>query len=161
MADEDYSQYPSIDEAYGLVLPSYDWMLRRFEAIHGRLQNAVALTATVFFLSIPVIKSVVPDASFWSPCFWMAAAVFLAAIAFGGWALYWGGDLKVLHAETVYKRHLHRSPMDFKVLILKAAGDAFSHNDAVVRRKALAALILMAALVVTLIFLTVWALTSA
>ena len=42
MMTDDDSSYPSIEDAYSFVAPSYDWMVRRFEAINGRLQNSVA-----------------------------------------------------------------------------------------------------------------------
>ena len=159
MADEDYSQYPSIDEAYGLVLPSYDWMLRRFEAVNARLQNAVALIATVPVLSISAIKALVPAAPF--KCWWLIAAitVFVAAAAVGIATLYRSG-LELLDPKAVHEEHLHLSPSDFKKQMLEEAGESFDSNLSVVLYRARMALGLMIALVFGLGFLAVWAWTS-
>ena len=46
-------RWPSIDDAYGLVLPSYEWSLRRFEALDARLRQIAMASATVT-LGVPV-----------------------------------------------------------------------------------------------------------
>lgn len=154
---EDGPEHPSIHEAYGFVLPSYDWMLRRFDAVNGRLQNAVSLVATVPVLSISIIKALMPAARIDSPWLIAAVAVFASAALAGTTMLYKGKDLKVMRPGTIHKRHIDRQPADFKERMLKYAGGAFDHNLSVVLFRARAALLIMLALMAGLILLVVWA----
>ena len=90
MTDDD-SSCPSIEDAYSFVAPSYDWMVRRFEAINGQLENSVALIATVPVLSNSIMNALVPAASIES--WWLIGAIFVFVFgaAIGTLALYRGG----------------------------------------------------------------------
>ncbi len=138
MTNDDSSRR-TIDDAYGFVALSYDWMLRRFEAVNGRLQNAIAVTATVPILAVPVIKALIPEVEFWSPP-WLAGAlvVFLVGMVLSVWALH-QGDLTLMNLQFVHDSDLGKQPPDFKKAMLKTAARHLKMNGSVVRRKAGAA----------------------
>lgn len=66
-------KWPSVDDAYGLVLPSYDWSLRRFEALDARLRQIAMASATVS-LGVPV-----------------AAGALSSVACLEHWGLFWAG----------------------------------------------------------------------
>lgn len=80
--DEDW---PALDLAYAFVLPSYEWALKRYEAVESRL-NQLLLVATGLITGIPAVaKALDSNLSLQSPWFY-AAAVLAAGIALvGAW----------------------------------------------------------------------------
>ncbi len=159
MTSDHDSSRPSIEDAYSFVAPSYDWMVRRFEAINGRLQNSVALIATVPVLSNSIMKALVPAASIES--WWLIGAIFVFVFgaAIGTLALYRGG-LELLDPKILREDYLDLLPSEFKKQMLEIAGEFFDSNLSSVLCRARIALGLMIAPVVGLGLLVIWAWTS-
>ena len=65
-------KYPRVEDAFFLVLPSYDWMLRRFDAIDMRLRHIATVAATMT-LAVPVAATAV-GAQVLDSC-WLVAAM--------------------------------------------------------------------------------------
>ena len=155
MTGDDHPEHPSTEEAYGFVAQSYDWMLRRFEAVNGRLQNTVSILVTLPLLAIPLIEAAVDNVSFASGWFVGALSVFFAAAVVGMGAMYWSG-LTLMDPKTIHENYLDLPPSDFKREMLRRAGKHFERNLFVVGRKADVALGLLAALVAGAALLVVW-----
>ena len=121
--------------AFPLAADSYNSMLQRYEAIHGRIHHAMSLIVTVFFLSMALAKSVDSDLSLVSPLFFAASGMFLAAMLIGAFVLYggvWEGlNLKVAHPRATYEA-LGYSPIEFRRYILDRAIRSFEHNSKVI-----------------------------
>src|ERR1051325_8587555 len=73
--------FPAIDDAFTFVVPSYQWLMQRFEAADNRLTALLALLATLT-LGAPVFgRAVRPTIAFDS--FWFLLAMLCFAIASG------------------------------------------------------------------------------
>ena len=84
MTDDDLkSQWPSIEHAYGFILPSYQWMLSRFEAADSRIQTLQTFIVSVTFGLIAVLKAIANDIQFNSYLFITAIGLSLLALAVG------------------------------------------------------------------------------
>src|SRR4051794_29791910 len=75
--------WPSIGEAYVFVLPSYQWLLARYEAADNRLSTLVTWLSTLT-LGMPVLgRALREDVSFRALPFRLAIALFAIAAAVG------------------------------------------------------------------------------
>ena len=150
-------QNETIDEAYALIVPSYNWMAQRFEAVNSRLQNAVSALIIAPLLAVPIIKALAVNATV--DC-WLIIAllVFAAGIGCGIGAMYYG-DLMLLSPTVIRDRFLDDSPSDFKQGMLNTAARAFTKNRKLVRLKAQIAVGLLIPLLIGFALLAVWGLT--
>ena len=145
--------------AFPLAADSYNSMLQRYEAIHGRIQHAMSLIVTVFFLSVALAKSVNSDLSLMSPLFFAASVMFLVAMLIGSFVLYGGVwetlNLKVAHPRATYEA-IGYAPTEFRRYILDRAVRSFEHNCKVILYKARIAGLLVLILVAMVFCLAFW-----
>ena len=144
--DELKSTWPSIEHAYGLVLPSYQWTLSRFEAADSRIQTLQTFIVSVTFGFVAVLKAISDDLQFNSGLFVTAMIFALLALAAGlvGRSL---GALMFTDPTVFYERWLHKSESEFKKDLLYFAGEHFTKNHKAIVTKSRISLIM------TLLFL--------
>lgn len=126
-------QWPSVRLGFALVLPSYDWMMSRFEATRTGIQGlfSVATTTTV---AVPLLAPTVSDRiDFSSPLFYAAILLYLANVCVSLRGLT-SGSLRLIHPGAVYDKWLGDSNWEFMKKALAFAGDDFERNKAVVAR---------------------------
>src|SRR5947208_12194211 len=133
--ENDEAAFPSVSLAFDFfVHQSYEWMLRRFDAIEKRiitLQNY----ATTVTLAVPVFaKSIVNNVGFDSRWFGLALFAFVVLMILGLLARTWGG-LTHISPGIVFDRWLHLSEHEFKRDLLFFAGEHFKQNQKVVNRR--------------------------
>ena len=71
--------FPSINDAYGFVLPAYDWAHRRFAELDRRLQQLSLMAASLTVGAPLVVRAVVSTESTGSP--WLYAALALGPLS--------------------------------------------------------------------------------
>jgi len=152
---EDERTWPSVHEAYGFVLPSYQLLTSRFEAADTRLTALLTFGATVT-LGVPLFaKTVRPDAAFGSPWFVAGILFFICAAAFGivGRTT---GAITLVNPMILYTDGLHKSPWLFKKDAIFRAGEHFRVNVAAVAAKGTYAMIVTVALMCEVMTFAVW-----
>jgi hypothetical protein len=120
-------QYPSVDLAYGLVLPSYQLLVGRFEAADNRLHTLLTLVVTVT-TAVPLFaRNVAPAASFNAPSFkcGLIVAAAAAVVCVLGRVI---GTITIVNPNVIYKENLHKTPWVFKKDAIYRAGQHFSNN---------------------------------
>jgi hypothetical protein len=114
MADDELkSKWPSIEYAYGLVLPSYQWMLSRFEAADSRIQTIQTFIVSVTFGFVAVLKAISSDLQFNSFLFLTAIGLALIALAVGSVGRSFGA-LMLADPTVFYERWLHKPSLNLK-----------------------------------------------
>lgn len=71
--------WPGIASASQYVLPSYQWMLARYEAADSRIQTLLTFVTTITFAVPTLCRALRPELSLESP--WFIKAVIMAVIA--------------------------------------------------------------------------------
>tara|TARA_Y100000310_G_C20380717_1_gene667972 strand:- start:102 stop:596 length:495 start_codon:yes stop_codon:yes gene_type:complete len=149
------ARLPGLDRGYDFVLPSYDWALRRFEAIDGRLQGVLSFMATVTLAGPVIGKALSAKADASSPWFIAALSVF-AVSAIVGTILRMNGELRIVSLETIHETWVHADEDRFKLDSIHHAGAHLNANLVVIRRKANAAALLTGALAIEIILFSIW-----
>ena len=147
-------QWPSVEVAYGLVLPSYEWMLRRLEAAESRIHSLLMLAATVT-LAIPIIVGALTEGKAmlnnWAfavfAAFFVLAVVGLVARSYGSFSL---PNLRARTGAT------SQSCWEFKKDSLYHAASSLDRNTKRVRYKARAADGMSALLAIEVLCGAVW-----
>ena len=107
------TQYPGLAQAQAYVIPSYQFMLSRLEAVDSRLQTVVAFVATVT-LAVPAMsRALQPTISFESAWFVSAIGLALATVALGS-VVRLSGAMSLVNPNTVYEQWLHLSQWEFQ-----------------------------------------------
>ena len=159
MSDElepvDENQYPAIEAAYAMVVPSYQMMAGRFEAADNRLSALVTL-ATQVTLGVPIFgKAIRPNIEFGSPLLVIAVGLFAVSAVGGVLARSWGA-VTLPNPRRFHDTCLHLSDKAFKRSALYFAGVAFDANAAKVRRKGNAAAAVTIGLILEVVALVTW-----
>jgi hypothetical protein len=151
----DEERWPAVGAAYTFVLPSYQFVLSRFEAADTRLTALLTLAATMT-LGAPVFaKAVRPDISFASPFLWVGVALF----AFGavvGLVGRTGVTLILPDPLVIYEKSLRRSEHSFKMSQISYAGENFRVNVETIRDKGNAATALTITLILEVLAFILW-----
>lgn len=149
------AKWPAVDAAFVFVLPSYQFMVSRFEAADTRLTALLTLALTLTAGAPLFAKTVRPDISFASPFLWIGIALFSAVAIVGTFARQWGAV--VLPDPTViYEKSLHRSEWSFKMNQISYAGQNFRVNAETIRKKGNIAKWLTIALMFEVLALVAW-----
>jgi hypothetical protein len=153
--DPRQAQWPGVEPAYDMVIPSYQWLLARFEAVSGRLQWLQVLAATIMLGGPSLGKAVRADISFGSG--WLIAAIVTTAavMLLGGVAKSYGAVILPSPA-VLYRECLHLSEWEYKKTAIYWAGEHFESNTKLVNRKARAAMVMTALLFIEVVLLLVW-----
>ena len=127
-------EWPGVDLAFGFVIPSYQWIITRFEAVDSRIQTLQAFIATMTFAFPAIATTLSESIQFRSP--WFVAALVVAAIAVvcGVIGRSWGG-IVVCSPETLYEKWLGKSEWTFKKDMVYFAGQHFAANTRLINIK--------------------------
>ncbi len=146
-------QWPGVSVAYEFVLPSYTWLVARFEAADTRLTVLLTLAATLT-IGVPVLADR-QGISFSSAWFLVAIVSFFLGTLVGLVGRVYG-TLKLPDPMLLYERSLHKSEWDFKKDAIWFAGEHFAGNRKAVRQKGNAAAALAGLLALEIICLIFW-----
>ena len=152
-------QDSSIELAYGLVPISYDWTVRRLNAVEGRIQ-ALMVFSSGFIVTGPALVAVgEADVSLNSVWFFlalgMAGANLLAGVAIRAW-----GEIRLLGLNNVQKDWLALTPSEFKQEAVRWAAKHFEDNVRLVNRKGRVAIWMAGAFLLETVCLMAWGLTQ-
>ena len=156
------AEWPSVDLAYGIVAPSYDWIQARFDSVERRIQTFLGFTATLT-LGLPALVIAVEndaDVTSWWFIAAMTTAVLTLAIGIAAKLVSGATGIWFLSPANLYERWLHYSEWEFKKNAIYWAGRHFEANVSRINTMGwlLTGMTFLFALEV--IFLLVWAITS-
>jgi hypothetical protein len=147
--------WPAVDRAYDFVLPSYQWLLTRFEAADTRLTTLINL-ATSLTLAVPLFaKAIRPEISFTSRWFLGGILLFVLAVV-AGLVGRLRGELWLPHPTEIYNRNLRADEWTFKKNALYFAGEHFAHNAKQIDAKARSAVLVAVLLALEVLLLVRW-----
>lgn len=148
-------EWPSVDLAYEYVQWSYDSVLRRLDAVDGRIQTLLVFAAT-FTTGLPIFsRSVLPQLQISSIWLLLALATFVG-IAFIGILSRSFGAVTLLNVKRIYDEWLGYSPWEFKKNAVYWAGQHFESNRSLVNAKGWMANVVTGLLVVEVLLLVAW-----
>lgn len=126
--------WPAVPRAYEFVIPSYQFLVNRFEAADNRLTHSITLASSVLF-GIPILaRAIRPDISLQSP--WLIASLAFAVVAaLLGIIGRQRGRLRLTSPATLYDTWLHKSDWLFKKDMVYFAGQSFGHNARAIETK--------------------------
>ena len=152
-------KWPSVEVAYDFVLPSYQLMAARIEAIVTRIQALMTLAATLT-LGAPVLaRSIKADIHFWSAPFIAAIGLFIVLMVIGIAARDYG-EFMLINPGKLYQGSLHLSEWDFKRAALFDAGRCFRNNSSLANRKAELGQVMSILILLEVLCLVVWIVRS-
>jgi hypothetical protein len=162
MADDELKpeDWPGVHLAYDFVLASYDWTMRRLNAVEGRIQALMMFSVTLGITFPVLVASLVGGVDFQSSWFVLTLAAALFNLVTGTVARTWG-RVKLLSLQTVCAEWLPYSEWEFKRRAVYWAGMHFEHNTNVVNKKGRVILLMTAAFLVEAVFMFVWGLSEA
>ena len=147
--------YPGVNCAYDFVLPSYQWMLARFEATSNRLQTLLGFATTVT-LAVPAIAtSIRKDVQFSSPWF-LCAFVLFGLIMIIGLVARARGSLALANPKVLYQSYLYKTEWEFRKDAIYWASEHFETNASIIDSKAWLATVMTVLFVIETIMLLIW-----
>ncbi len=136
--DQLRAAYPGVRYAFEFVIPSYEWMITRFEAAENRVQAMLVFAATVSAAIPGAAKSANPNISFHDWRFLVAAFLFAALLIIGLYARMRGG-LHLVNTRVLHDRWLQYDQWEFEKNALFYAAEHFRLNAIAIEGKARAA----------------------
>lgn len=148
-------RWPSVAHAYTFVVPSYQFLVSRFEAADNRLTAFVTLASSLTLAAPLFAKAVRPAIEFARISFAVGMGCFFAAVlvAIGG-RMYGGLDLP--NPRLLYDKTLHFTTWEFQRHMVQFAGDAFENNVRVIRIKSNLATLVCGLLVAEITAFVLW-----
>ena len=149
-------EYPSVEDAYAFVLASYDWTLRRFDAIDTRLRQ-VAMAAASATLGVPVAARALDQGGsleFWW-LYWLGATIGVVVVVLALW-FQTSAHLRLPLLEDIWNQNLHKSIWEFKKDQIKFAADRQNANTRVVNARGRYAMWCAAAFGVQVVVMAIW-----
>ena len=147
------SSYPALEVAYDLVLPSYEWALRRLDAIDARLRHIATLAASIT-AAVPVAMGALTDYVIFSPWFVAGVAIGVATIVLSTYAQTAGGLILVDPAKV--RPALTKTPDEFRDYLVYYAGCHRARNGKVINSRGYWAMGLSGLVALEIALLTVW-----
>ena len=126
------NQYPSVDLAYPLAVQSYDFMVKRIDAMEARIHSTIGLGVSLTF-AIPVALSAF-DLQYRLWCVAAAFGVFLLAIFLGTFARLIG-HIKLMSPTTLYNSWIQYTDEDFKRYFIYHAGEHMAANVSLLEKR--------------------------
>jgi hypothetical protein len=151
---EDEKTYPSVAQAYSFVVPSYQFMLSRYEAADNRL-TALTTAASGFAGLAPAVGKLVGPSVPFNGWFFVSLGLLVSAAIVGLWARTRGG-IALPNPRRIAEKQLHWSVWEFQKNAIIHAGEAFDQNAAIVRRKGNYAVCVMALIALGLVAFSAW-----
>lgn len=154
-ATRNEQEWPGVAPAQAFVIPSYQWMVARFEAADSRLQTLLTFVATVTFAIPTVSRALRPDISLGSRWF-VTALVLAAVITVVGVVARLSGVLTLASPKVIYQQSLGLTEWEFQRDALHFAGEHYEKNRRAVNRKAAAAAVMAVLFVGELASFFIW-----
>jgi hypothetical protein len=149
--------FPSLELAYPIAIASYETMMKRFDAMDGRIQTMTAFAVTAS-LALPTLgKSWA--LSFSSPWFITGISLLIFAIGISVYTRL-TGQIRVLDPANLLADSLYRSQTEFRYLAIKYAASSFRSNKKLLDRKWFLSVITMAIFAAAIIALFLWLLAG-
>lgn len=152
-------RWPSVDQAYEFVLPAYETVHRRLDAVNGHIQTLQAFAATITVAASILASSIAKHVDFDSGWFLAAMVAFIGIVVGGAFVREWG-SLQVISLTRLYDEWLHYTPWEFKKNMIYWAGQADESNRGMVNKKGMATLLITAAFALEVALLVGWVLTE-
>jgi hypothetical protein len=146
-------EYPSVSIAYDLSLKSSESLLKRLEAVEGRLQWILTAGVTITAGYSVALKG--QQVNLHSKLFYCAAACFILAIAIGSIARGFG-KFEILNPAKLFNDYLHEDEWEFKKDMIYWQGNMFNKNLRLVNLKAHLANIVATLFFLQVALLSVW-----
>lgn len=122
-----FEDAPGVRYSYDFVLPSYDWAIRRLDAVNDRIQSLL-MFASGLTIGVPTLaKAAVPDISFGSFWFILGVVVFVGLFLFGVWARN-AGSLALVDPIVLADEFFWDDEFTFKKDMVYFAGNHFDKN---------------------------------
>ena len=136
----DEELYPAVHRAYDFVLPSYQFMLSRFEAADTRLTSILTIASSLTLAAPLFGRSVNPNLAFrgW---FTVGIALFVFLVGLALWARF-TGRLTLPNPRVLHDESLRESEWEFKKNAIYFAGKHFDQNAKAIATKAYLAMVL-------------------
>jgi hypothetical protein len=152
-------KWPSVDLAYDIALLSYDWLQQRLDAVTKKTQFLLTIASSITLATPVFAKALLPNISFSSLWFETAIGFFVLTVVVGliGWM--WGG-LELISPQKLYEGSLSKSVWEFKKDVVYWAGEHFENNASLVNRRANLAIAVSVFLVLEIVLLVAWIVTS-
>lgn len=147
-------QFPSVELAFPLAVASYDSVIKRIDALDGRIQTLTTFAVTIC-LAVPVLgrtQNIILN-SFWFVC---GMVLLAGAIILSTYARFYG-SIGVLNPVTLYQKTLHIPQEQFKVDIIHAAAQAYENNKGVLEHRWQLSVSATVIFALSLMMLVVWA----
>ena len=152
---EDAERWPSVDVAFGLVEPSYNWALHRLDATERRIHGLQSIAATLT-AAVPIAAAAVFDSIEFGSGWLIAALAAFALLMIAGLVARALGDVHLPDFENFLDQRLDSDPWEFKKDALHDAARHIDNNLTLVHRKWVAYGTMVALLTVEVICLCVW-----
>lgn len=145
--DFSLDEFPSLEIAYDLVVPSHDWAIRRFEATNRRIDNLITFIVTVTLAIVTGAIAIAgssdrPFTLFPDTTGYIALSIFLL-IMFAGMYIRQMGSLAILDLMTLYRHFISLPKGEFRGRVFFQAGKNLSENQSLIQRKAWGATIMI------------------
>ena len=132
-------EFPSLDLAYEFIIPSYDWALRRLDAVERRIESLIVIvTATTGTAILGVIALAQKTGLDFSLCRWevwvglLAFLCFVLSMALGFYARHLG---RVTFLDPAFFGTISETPAVFRWnAVQDASEDLRKHADLVARK---------------------------
>ncbi len=148
--------WPSIEDAYAFVLASYDWSLRRFDALDARLRQ-IGMAAATVTLGVPVAAGAVTgDAGLEHWWLYAIGALLGAGVAVSAFVAHTLKHLTLVSLGDLWEQNLTKPRWEFRKDQIFFAAERQKTNDAIIEKRGKLAVCLAAAFGVQVLVMAVW-----
>ena len=148
-------EWPGVAPAQAYVLPSYQWMVARYEAADSRIQSLLTFVATVTFAVPTLSRAIRPEIPLRSR--WFICAVGIAVLVAGiGLYARLTGSLVLPSPAALWQTSMKLSTWEFQRDAFYFAGQHYEANRKIVNRKAAAAGIMVVLFACELLLMLIW-----
>lgn len=148
-------KWPSVDVAFELVEPSYNWALNRLDATEKRIHGLQSLSATLT-AAVPIAAEAVFESVTYANGWFIAALAAFGLLMVAGLITRFLGDVYLPDFDNFLEKRLDNSPWEFKKDALHDAACHIEHNLTLVNRKWKAYGIMGFLLTIEVVCLCVW-----
>jgi hypothetical protein len=117
--------YPGIKAAYPFAVESYQWAIKRFDAIDSRIQTTLGFGMT-FTLAVPAIFSALGIKP--QPEWFIAAMILFVSACTVGITAQMKGKLTIVTPKALYNQWLHFSELEFQKNLIFFSGQHLDTN---------------------------------
>lgn len=149
-------EFPSVSDAYTFVLASYDWSLRRFDALDARLRH-IGLAAVTLSVGVPVAaRSLRGETGLDHAWLFIAGAALGVGVAAVALVYHTLKHLTLVSLDDLWTQNLHKSPWEFQKDQIKFAADRQKANGKIVEARGRLAVGLAVVFTIQVILMATW-----